>query len=188
MKVYFSLIIGIFLAVSVQAQYGVAKEKSAWYENFRFGGGFGLRLGTITQVDLSPRVEYLATDRLSFGVGGTYLYYNNKTYLYETSIYGVGAFADFAIIKDLNSILPFGSGTALLLHAEANYLNLDPDMDFGALTPRTDRFWIWQPMIGGGLKVPAGKRAYLLVLVLYNLNELPYSPYANPTINIHIMF
>lgn len=186
MKIIFSLIIGIFLAISVYAQYGIAEEKSAWHENFRFGGGFGLRLGTITQIDLSPRIDYLATKRWSFGVGGTYLYYNNKAYFYKTSIYGFGAFTDFAIIKDLSSILPFGTGTALVLHAEANYLNLDPDMDTS--TPRTERFWIWQPMIGGGLKVPAGRRSYLQVLVLYNLNDLPYSPYANPTINVHIMF
>ncbi|MDA3911099.1 MAG: hypothetical protein PF448_07065 [Bacteroidales bacterium] len=188
MRVFFSLIIGVFLAISVQAQYGIVEEKSAWHENFRFGGGFGLRLGSVTQIDLSPRIDYLVTDRWSFGVGGTYLYYNNKTRFYKTSIYGFGAFTDFALVKDLSSILPFGTGTALVLHAEANYLNLDPDMDFGAIPPRTDRFWIWQPMIGGGLKIPAGKRAYLQVLVLYNLNDLPYSPYANPTINVHIMF
>jgi len=188
MNVFFSFIIGVFFAMSVNAQYGVAEKQSVWHENFRFGGGLGLRFGTVTQIDLSPRITYLATERLNVGVGGTYLYYHNKAYFYKTSIYGFGAVTNFTLIKDLNSIIPFGKGTALLLHAEANYLNLDPDMDFGAIPPRTDRFWIWQPMIGGGLKVPAGKRSYLLVLVLYNLNDLPYSPYANPTINVHIMF
>jgi hypothetical protein len=188
MRIILGLIVGVFLSLSVNAQYGIVEEKNAWHENFRFGGGFGLRFGTITQIDLSPRIEFIATERWSFGVGGTYLYYNNKAYFYKTSIYGFNAFTDFAIINDLSSVLPIGSGTALLLHAEANYLNLDPDMDFGAIPPRTERFWIWQPMIGGGLKVPAGKRAYLLVLVLYNLNDLPYSPYSNPTINLHLMF
>ncbi|MEA1874656.1 MAG: hypothetical protein U9N51_09565, partial [Bacteroidota bacterium] len=106
----------------------------------------------------------------------------------KTFIYGFNAFTDFAIVKDLSSVFPIGSGTALVLHAEANYLNLDPDIDFTANPSRTERFWIWQPMIGGGLKVPAGKRAYLQVLVLYNLNNLVYSPYSNPTINVHIMF
>ncbi|MEA1873050.1 MAG: hypothetical protein U9N51_01300, partial [Bacteroidota bacterium] len=142
MRFVFSLIIGVFLAISVHAQYGIAEEKTAWYENFRFGGGFGLRLGTVTQIELSPRVDYLATERWSFGVGGTYLYYNNKVYFYKTFIYGFNAFTDFAIVKDLSSVFPIGSGTALVLHAEANYLNLDPDIDFTANPSRTERFWI----------------------------------------------
>ncbi len=178
----------VFLAHFVFAQYEIAEPQENWRSKFHFGGGLGLSFGTVTQVDLSPSIAYDLTNRLSVGVGASYLYYKNKIYSYETSVFGFGLYADFAVVKNLSEILPIAEGTALTLHAEANYLNLDPNMDFLANPPRTERFWLCQPFVGAGIKIPAGKKAYVLLLFMYNLNEKPYSPYANPSINVKFMF
>lgn len=184
------VIISVFLlfAKLTFAQYGLAEPKENWRNKIHVGGGLGLSFGTITQVDISPSVAYDLTSRLSVGFGASYLYYKNKIYSFETSVFGFGPYADFAVVKNLSDILPVAEGTALTLHAEANYLNLDPNMDFLANPARTERFWLWQPFVGAGIKIPAGKKAYVLLLFMYNLNEKPYSPYANPSINVKLMF
>jgi len=74
----------------------------------------------------------------------------------------------------------------LILYAEVSALNMDPEMDFTQI--RNERFWLWQPLAGAGLKLPAGKRSYALILFLYNFNEKVYSPTRNPVISVSLMF
>lgn len=189
MKKIVTICLMIFLSTVVFAQYQMSETKTDWKERVHIGGGLGLSFGNTTHVELSPRISYNLTTRLSAGVGGTYMYYKNNTYDFKTQMYGFVSFADFVLIKSLNNILPVSNGFgSIVIHAEADCLNLDPNMDFNSFPARTQRFWLWQPMIGIGFKIPAGKRSYGMILIQYNLNEKLYSPYTNPVINVYLMF
>ena len=133
MKQLLLCILIIFLTVPAFAQYEPVEYESPkpeWRDKLGIGGGLGLSFGTITNVDLSPRIEYQVFNRLSVGIGGSYIYYNNKYYHFKTTLYGMSAFTSFTLIKDLRDILPFENPGSVLLHVEANWLNLDPAMDF----------------------------------------------------------
>ncbi|MFO7880858.1 MAG: hypothetical protein ACQES0_09625 [Bacteroidota bacterium] len=162
-------------------------DKPSLQERLRFGGGLGLSFGNITMVDISPRVSYMIHPRWFAGLGGNYLYYKNNYYQFSTNMYGFSAFSNFALIKDFSDILPLGAGGgSLLIHAEANLINMDPEMDW--TSQRDERFWLMQPMAGLGLKIPAGIRSYALILFMYNFNEKVYSPTNNPVISVSLMF
>ena len=180
----------IVVSLSSFSQYGFepTEKKESIQDRFRFGGGLGLSFGTITQVAVSPRVDFKVIDRMHVGLSTEFLYYKNTISNYEAFVYGISPYIDFLLAKDLSKVLPLSEGTAIVFHAESSFLNLSPNVDFTANPSRTDRFWLWQPLIGGGIKFPAGRRSYIMLLVLFNANERAYSPYSNPIINLHLMF
>lgn len=177
----------LITGVSLYGQYTLEEEKPGFAQRLRFGGGIGLNFGDITYINISPRVSYLATERLTIGTGGSYMFYKNKYYNYQNSIFGASVYSGFAIIKNIGNIFPGDRESgSVLAYAEAKALNLDPDMDF--TKSRDERFWLMQPMAGVGFKIPAGIDSYALILFLYNFNEQIYSPAQNPVINVSLMF
>lgn len=164
-------------------------QQSSFNQKVGIGGGLELTFGNVTNVAVSPRIEYFPLSRLSVGVGGTYLYHNNHYYNFETSLYGFSAFSSFAVVKDLRNILPINNPSAFIFHFEVAWVNLDPNLDFTANPPRTERFWLFQPQIGLGFKMPFGQgSSYGVFLVKYNIDEKVFSPYSNPVITYYIMF
>ncbi len=191
MKKYTLVILITAITFSAWAQYEPIQNESTTNHQaskFSFGGGLGLSFGRITNIEISPRVSYRALPRLSVGVGASYIYYNNKYYHYESNIYGLSSFASFDIVKDLRNIFPTKNPSSLVLHFETNWLNLPPEMDFTANPQRNNRFWLVQPQIGLGLKIPFGTKSYGVLFILYNINEQIYSPYQNPVLTYYIMF
>src|SRR6056297_1249325 len=135
MKKLLIILLLFALSSTVWAQYSLPveeeEERIPWNQRLRFGGGLGLSFGNITMVDISPRVSYMLHPRWFTGVGGSYLYYKNNYYNYSTSIYGVSAFTNYALIQNLSDVLPLGDGAgSLILYAEVSALNMDPEMDF----------------------------------------------------------
>lgn len=135
-----------------------------------FGGNLGLQFGTYTFIDVSPLVGYEITEKLSAGVGFTYLYYKDRIYDYSTNIYGGRVFTRYNIIENF------------FAHGEYEILNLET---FDLIDKRMN---ITNILVGGGYRQHIGGRTYFNLLVLWNINESAYSPYQNPIIRGGISF
>jgi len=144
-------------------------------EKVYFGGNFGLQLGTITSIDISPLMGYKVLSFLSVGVGGTYQYYNDNLNKYSTSIYGGSVFAEVMPIKNA-----FG-------HAEVEMLNFE-DYSQYLYTGELKRTWDTGVLVGAGFRQYLGERACVNYMILWNLNETAHSLYQNPIIRIGFTF
>jgi hypothetical protein len=183
-RIIYTIFIVVF-ALNANAQY--LDSNPTWKQRIFWGGGFGLTLGSITHIDVSPIVGYRVTNRFSAGIGGTYQYYNYSAYNIKTSIYGGKVFASYTIIKDIANVLPFGENMGgLLLHAEAEGLNVEKRIFY--LSNDNDRVWVFSPLAGIGYQLPVGMRRYLIVYVLFNFNEGQNSPYSNPVFRMSLQF
>jgi hypothetical protein len=159
-----------------QDQLKGADNQSVWDRMF-FGGNLGLQFGDLTYIDVSPLVGYKITEQFHAGIGATYIYYKYNDYYgsYETSIYGGRIFSRYYPFENffahieyeiLNLEVPAGPSSA-----NGNYENLVRD-NINSL------------MVGGGYAQPLGGNAAMVIMLLFNLTEEPYSPYANPIIRI----
>jgi hypothetical protein len=120
-------------------------------ERLRAGGGFGLSLGTFTNVNLSPMVGYELTEKLVGGVGVTYMFFKQRSFD-SYSYYGGKGFLMYNVVKPINII------------AELEPLNVVGNYQ--------KRQWIVSPMLGAAYSVPTGGRIAKAVhfTLLYNLN------------------
>ncbi len=150
-------------------------------ERFYFGGNFGLQFGSITRVEISPLVGYRITPRLSSGIGITYIYHKEKTFItdFETSIYGGRVFSRFDLIKDFNKFIPLGFNGGLFAQVEYEPLNIESRI-FHPFGLEAERYWYHGVFAGGGLNLPLGGRTSVNFMVLYDLNHSTRSPYAEP--------
>ncbi|HYX08386.1 MAG TPA: hypothetical protein VE912_16765 [Bacteroidales bacterium] len=189
LKFYVLLLLVFFLIcnTTIYAQNKKEKEKLSPKERIFFGGNIGLQIGTITQIEIAPLVGYRITPRLSAGLGVKYEYY--KDFFYETHIYGGRLFSNYLFIKDLNNIIPLGFNGGLFIQGEYEALNLETRV-FDVLNeyPGQDRFWLHSVLVGGGLRLPAGKRSSINLTILYNLNQTANTPYSNPIIRFGVYF
>ncbi len=134
-----------------------------------FGGSLGATFGSITYVEISPRVGYKLTDQWIAGVGFKYAYYEEKNtfFNYSTNMYGGGVYTQYYFLK------------YFVAHAEYEVLNLD---DF---RPPFERVNIHSLFVGGGISSRVGN-GFFNVLMLYNLNETYNSPYSNPYVLVGV--
>ena len=146
-------------------------EKSDSDNDFRwdkmfFGGGLGLSFGNPNYIDISPIAGYRITDKISAGVGVTYQYYeyNYPNYTFSTDIYGGSVFGRYFFRKNL------------FAHGEVEYLNL---ADFNNIDKRIG---VESVLVGGGFIQRFSKNSGIVLMVLYNLTQSEYSPYASPII------
>ncbi len=144
-----------------------SQAKEPFIDRLAFGGYLGFQFGTILYIDVSPMVIYRATDWLYPGMGFTYMYYKDNRYIpaYTSSYYGPRFFASAYVWQGI-----FG-------HVEYEALNVQ-FYDTG------NRGFIHNVLIGGGYRQWIGNRAFMMITVLFNLNESIYSPYRNPIIRI----
>ncbi len=160
-------------------------------ENFFFGGTIWAQISNFrTQVEVAPIVGYHVTPRFDAGVGGRYIYYRTSGDLVEnfsSHIYGGSAFTRYVLIQNLGDFLPFNIQGRLIGHLEYEGLSMPSYIDFTRKRSEK-RFWAHNYLVGGGLQQKIGKKAYLNLLILYNLNEKSYSLHKNPIIRIGINF
>jgi hypothetical protein len=143
-------------------------------ERVRLGGSFGLSLGTVTNINLSPMAGYELTEKLVGGVGVTGMYYHSKYFGMNSIYYGGRAFLMY-------SVLPMVS-----LIGEIEGMNVEAD----TFKKYDVRKWLASPMLGAAYSQPVGGRFIKAVhlTVLYNLNynnQLDdfgnnISPYSSP--------
>ncbi|MBT3207477.1 MAG: hypothetical protein HN704_14990 [Bacteroidetes bacterium] len=171
-------------------------EKPRLIDKLVFGGNFGLRLGAITHIDISPSVGYKINERTILGIGAIYQYYKDdriyyisgQTYPmdYETNIYGGRIFSQYLLIEEMGQFLPIDFGS-IILHAEYEFINIDIE-DSNSTLIEFERRWVSSLLIGAGLKQRIGKRSSVNLLLLWNLNEHAYSPYSNPVVRLGFSF
>jgi len=183
-------VICIFLlsAVIGKSLYGQETEEMTLRDRIYFGGDFSLMFGTVTFIEVSPIVGYRFTPRFSSGIGATYQYYREKTFINtveKSHIYGGRIFSRYIFLKDLNEFIPVGLHAGLLGYCEYEFLNLE---SFFSPLHESGRFWLHSFYLGGGLELPVGRRSRMNLLVLFNLNDTGESPYSNPVVRIGILF
>ncbi|HNR21109.1 MAG TPA: hypothetical protein PKN75_13850 [Bacteroidia bacterium] len=156
------------------------KDKVPFKDRLVYGGNLGLQFGTVTYIDISPTIGYKITEKFHAGIGATYIYYsekypltNGQTYTYKTDIYGGKVFTRYYVLENL------------FLHHETEVLNLEV---YDPLNDKVERKNILSPLLGAGYIQRFGESSGLYLMVLFNLNETPDSPYTNPIIRMGLSF
>lgn len=134
------------------------RRNSNFLDRTRFGGNLGLQFGNPTFINISPRIYYLATEKLWIGVGGTYMYTRYKAPFvpFETSTYGGNLSVTYQIFQPI------------FLQAEYEPLNFD---SYNPLVGEYERIWVQGVLLGGGISQQIGRGAVFLS-ALYNVTWL----------------
>lgn len=179
----------IFLATFLIAMGPVWAQKTGDEDRKRWfaGGNIGLQFGYVTLIDVSPFVGYMLTDRLAVGAGATYKYYRIRNYFYDpyqgrhqhfqSHIYGGPAFARYFITRQF------------FAHTEYEFLRFRNEIYVqNPAGQRYDRQYrhvnVHSMFIGGGYRQYFGSANAFEIMLLYNLNETPDTPYNNPVIRM----
>ncbi|MCF8373853.1 MAG: hypothetical protein K9H64_19680 [Bacteroidales bacterium] len=174
------------------------KPKAKLSDRIVIGGNFGLSLGSITYVELSPKIGYKVKPRFVAGIGLKYIYYHENTdyniggtwynYKYESKVYGGSIYGQYTLFEDLNESIGINIGN-IVLYTEIEELNVNAyKIDPLGFYSDDGRTWITSTLVGGGIYQPIGPRAGIHLLVLYNLTDELFSPYSNPVIRIGFNF
>lgn len=169
-----SLILIIFLqSAQAQPEDGNLQKKSDFKSHLFYGGGFGLQFGSVTLIELSPLVGYKVTPKFGIGLSPTYKYYSYKNSYYsssrlENNVYGGSIFARYMILENI------------FAHAEYESLFYNIKVPGYPIDMRQYN----SVLVGGGYRQQIGSNAAMNLMVLWNLNDTPDSPYTNPVIRI----
>jgi hypothetical protein len=141
------------------------------YSPWFFGGGLGLGFGDVDWIEIYPLIGYRVSPRVSTGLGLTYRYVDDNRFSAapSTTDYGASLFARFYM------------NPHLFLEADYEYLS----HEFVRFDLSTDRKNFSSALGGIGFSQPAGQRASIFLLVLYDFthdNNDPFYPYADPWI------
>lgn len=173
----YAILVASFLLFSTFSAKAQELKDKPFKDRLFFGGNLGLQFGSSTYIDISPLIGYQITEKLSAGVGATYIYYNIKKSVYygdyETSIYGGRVFGRYSFMENL------------FAHAETELLNMEvPEIIIGTNNYKLIRDNVVSVLAGGGYAQPIGDRSALLMMLLWNFTENQYSPYENPIFRI----
>jgi hypothetical protein len=138
----------------------------------RYGGSLGATFGDITFVEVSPTVGYLFTDKILAGIGGRYMYYEERFrfFSYKTNIYGGSVFGQYFFHE------------SILGHTEIEILNLDDRIIADERANVTSFF------VGGGYRSMISDRSFASILILFNLTKDANTPYPNPVVRVNFGF
>jgi hypothetical protein len=153
-------------------------------ERLFFGGNLGLQFGTITDIQISPMIGLWVLPRLAVAVGPDYRFYKDPDD--QTTLYGGKGYAQFVVIKNINSFLPVGANTGIFLQVENDLLSLESS--FWRNPSLSGRFIINTVLAGAGISQQIGRRASLNFMVLWALNDSNYGVYSDPEIRVSFTF
>jgi hypothetical protein len=148
------------------------------------GGNIGLQFGTLTVIEVSPLLGYQFTKRFAAGIGGNYLFVNgtvndpNGYYYYDhESIIGGRIFSRFSIIEQL------------FIHGEYEMINYKATFwDYSTSSYKEQRVTVPGLLAGAGYSQMLGERSSWNILILFELLQNTYYPYANPIIRMNFNF
>ncbi|MCB0762308.1 MAG: hypothetical protein KDC12_12350 [Flavobacteriales bacterium] len=171
------IILGCLLLLSIA---GWSQEEKSFKDRLYFNGGLQAGFSnSLFVIGASPSVGYMWTEKLSTGLGISFIYYslNSPAGKYQTSIYGGNAFTRYLFFDNF------------FAQTEYHMVNSDvPVYDTSTQSLQIKRSWIPMWYVGGGYRAPLGGRAFATITVLYDLIDNRYSPYSNPTIRGGISF
>ncbi|MBT8195178.1 MAG: hypothetical protein KJO64_02030 [Bacteroidia bacterium] len=165
----------LFSTTGLFAQNG--ESKIPFKDKVFVGGNLGAQFGDITSIEISPLVGYHITEKLSAGIGGTYIYYRVKGRTqglqniptYKTNIYGGRVFSQYRVIEEA------------MAYTEFEVLNLEvQDPISYKLSRKNVPSWL----LGGAYIQPIGGRSSINFYMLWDVIEDIDSPYQNPIIRI----
>jgi len=135
-----------------------------------FGGGFGLQFGSMTLIEVSPLVGYRVTPKLAVGLSPTYKYYKYNAYYgnVTTNVFGGSIFTRYSIFENV--------------FAHVEYESLFYNTKEPAYPNYMQQFNSF--FVGGGYNQSIGANSGMYILLLWNLNDTPDSPYINPIIRM----
>jgi hypothetical protein len=184
-RVIVLIIFSAFPNVSSLSAQQIRNDIPLLRERLFFGGSFGLQLGSITDIQVSPVVGLWLLPRLAVAIGPDYRFYKDPNY--RTDIYGGSSYVQFHFIQDLNNLIPLGVHIGFFLHAEDELLSLQSS--FWKNPPyASDRFFINTVLAGGGISQQMGRRSSLNFMALWALNEPAYAIYSRPEIRVSFIF
>lgn len=137
-----------------------------------FGGYLGATFGDVTYVEVSPLASYRITPKFHAGLGLTYMYYNSSYYHHSSNSYGGSIFARYFVWKDL------------FVHFEYAPLYVSNPLIPPGTPIRVETHWAQDILVGGGYRQWIGDKAFMSLMLLWNLNETYLSPYINPIFRI----
>lgn len=137
-KIIVLSVIACFLSTFTNAQDNIPKQKSAFWENVRFGGGLGLSTGSnFFSATLAPSAIYQFDNSFALGVGlnGTY---NKSKNAYKSTILGGSIIGLYNPIRDIQ------------LSAEFEELNVNRKFE-GVFAGNPDQnYWVPALFVGAG--------------------------------------
>jgi hypothetical protein len=180
-RVSLNLLLGVtILCFSLISTFSLAQstgEKSISKQDLKsrlyFGGGFGLQFGSLTLVEISPLVGYKLTPKWSVGISPTYKYFKYKDYYSgssysSTNVWGGSIFSRYDIFQNV------------FAHVEYEALFYNTKITGGLTEMQQYNSFL----VGGGYQQRISGNAGMYLLVLWNLNDTPDSPYNNPIFRV----
>ena len=169
------------------------KEFLSFRDRIFLGGNFGIQIGTITNIEISPVLGYYITPRLAGGLGARYEYYKDSRdfpgyFPFKTNIYGGSVFGRYMLIRNIREVTGFPLDSKIFTQAEYEILSLERKYFEVPPTLEEGRYALHSVLVGGGIFQPLGKKSGLVLMVLWNLNETSNSPYSNPIIREGLNF
>lgn len=167
------LVLLLFLqSAQAQLEDGNLQTKSDFKSHLFYGGGFGLQFGSVTLIELSPLIGYKVTPKFGVGLSPTYKYYSYKSSYsssrLENNVYGGSIFARYMIFENI------------FAHTEYESLFYNIKVPGYPIDMRQYN----SVLVGGGYRQQIGSNAAMNLMILWNLNDTPDSPYTNPVIRI----
>ncbi len=142
-------------------------------ERFFVGLSAGLSFSSFeTTVVVSPSFGYRISNRFMAGVGGTYQYYNDRSFAasFSTHIYGTSVFSRVLIVN------------RFFAHGEIELLNIQSrDLQEHGIY----REWEYNYLVGPGYRVQVGRNAFFNLMVLYNFNTQSRVYFQNPILRFN---
>lgn len=138
-----------------------------------FGGGFGLQFGYMTLIEVSPLVGYNITPKFSVGLSPTYKFYKYNDYYgqnldLKTNVWGGSIFSRYYIFESVFAHVEYES---LLYNTQTP--------GFPETKQQYNSFFV-----GGGYNQRIGGNSGMYIMLLWNLNDTPDSPYINPIVRV----
>jgi len=191
---------------------GVTRTAPAAYQrpdNFwrriSLGGNIGFQFGTVTGFNISPEVRIRTIDQLYVGVGFIYQYFRFRDYFYDTLnleyvSYTSNTFGGRVYLRYYLRSLFNGWAGNFYVHTEYEYLHYvipfqpDPNgryVDIWDLMQQRyskgrEVFDVHSIFVGGGYSQPISNRVFIDLLIMFNLNDTPNSPYTNPVFRLGV--
>lgn len=165
---------------------GKREEPPPMRERIFFAGNMGFQFGTYTNIQIAPAIGIWLLPRLNLAAGPNYQFYKDP-FFGKTDIIGYRTYSQLFLIRDLNNIIPVGTGLGIYTHIEYEGLSLKKDF-WRIPYNEPGRFMIHSALAGFGISQMVGRRSAMTFTLLWVLTNDEYAIYGNPEIRIGFLF